>query len=91
MCLDHEQSHREALEKAGISAVEAFRKFETFTQDLSELTLPNFMFGYTSAVNEVGPLLSEEDLDSSITRTATMRILKDFVTGLLRASKLGGI
>ena len=64
MCLDHEQSHREALEKAGISAVEAFRKFETFTQDLGELTLPSFMFGYTSAVHDAAPFLTPEQLES---------------------------
>ena len=46
-----EQSSREAIEKAGNSAVEALRSSETFKRDLVELTLPSFMFGYTSVTD----------------------------------------
>ena len=58
------ESYKEAIEKAGASAIESFMKSESYNRDLGELTLPNFMIGYTSAVNEVGLLLSQEGLDS---------------------------
>ena len=47
-----------------MSALEAFRKSESFTRDLGELTLPSFMFGYTTAVNDATPFLSSEQLES---------------------------
>ena len=48
--LEEEQSSKEAIKKAGSLVVEAFRTSEAFTHDLGELTLPNFMFGYISAI-----------------------------------------
>nr|XP_027119605.1 uncharacterized protein LOC113736724 [Coffea arabica] len=62
--VQEEQSAKEAIEKAGTSALEAFRKSEAFTRDLDELTLPRFMFRYTSAVNDAAAFLSAEQLES---------------------------
>ena len=59
-----EQSAKEAIEKAGTLALEAFRRSEAFTRDLGELTLPSFMFGYTSVANDAAPFLSAEQLES---------------------------
>ena len=59
-----EQSAKEAIDKVGVTAVEAFRKSEAFTHELGELTRPSFMFGFTSAVNEATPFLSPEQLES---------------------------
>ena len=59
-----EQSNKEAMDKAGVTAVEAFRKSESFTRDLGELTRPSFMLGYTSAVNDAMPFISSEQLES---------------------------
>ena len=56
-------SHQQALEGAGASVAEAFRRSKTFTKDLGELTLPSYMFDYTSTIDEVAPHLSAEDLD----------------------------
>ena len=61
---EEEKSHQDAVKKAGTSAIEAFLKSDAFIKDLGELTLSSFIFGYTSTVNEVGPLLSQEDLDA---------------------------
>ena len=47
---EEEQFSREAKEKTGSMAVEAFRFSKAFTHDLGELTLPSFMFGYTSVI-----------------------------------------
>ena len=59
-----EQSAQEAIEKARTLALEAFHKSETLTRDLGEFTLPSFMFGYTSAVNDAAPFLTSEQLES---------------------------
>ena len=61
--LQEEQSTQAAINKAGSSAVEAFRSSETFTHDLGQLTLPNYMFGYTTAIKEVTPFLTTEQVD----------------------------
>ena len=58
------KSHEQALEGAGASTVEAFRRSETFTRDLGQLIMPSFMFGYTSAVDEAAAHLSYEALES---------------------------
>ena len=59
-----EQSSKVAIDTAGATAVEAFRKSESFIRDLGELTRPSFMFGYTSAMNEAASFLSPEQLES---------------------------
>lgn len=61
---EKKKSHQQALEGTGASAVEVFRRSETFTKDLGELTLPRFMFGYISTIDEIASHLSSEDLES---------------------------
>lgn len=61
---EEKKSYQQALEGAGALAMEVFRRFETFIKDPGELTLPNFMFGYTSTIDEVASHLSSEDLES---------------------------
>lgn len=61
--LQEEQSSPAVIDKAGSSAVEAFRSSEAFTHDLGQLTLPNYMFGYTTAIKEVAPFLTAEQVD----------------------------
>ncbi|XP_027166727.1 tropomyosin-2-like [Coffea eugenioides] len=58
------KSHEQALEGAGASVVEVFRRSKAFTKDLGDLTMPSFMFGYTSAIDEAVPHLSSEALKS---------------------------
>lgn len=62
--VQEEQSTQAAIEKAGTSALEAFRKSEGFIKDLDEFTLPSFMFGYTSAIHYATPFLTPEQLES---------------------------
>ena len=58
------KTHEQALESARTSAVEDFRRSETFLGDLGQLTRPNFMLGFTSAIDEAAAHLSSEALQS---------------------------
>lgn len=60
---EEEQSSREVIEKAGSTAVEAFRSSETFMKYLGELTLSSFMFGYTTTIQDAASFLTPEQLD----------------------------
>ena len=54
-----------ALEKTRVSIEETFLKLEGFNKDLDELKMPNFMFNFTTAINQVEPLLLEEEVKKS--------------------------
>ncbi|XP_071927679.1 uncharacterized protein [Coffea arabica] len=58
------KSHQQALDSAGASAVDEFRRSEAFTRDLGQLLTPNFMFGFTSAIDEAAAHLAPEALES---------------------------
>ncbi|XP_027165900.1 neurofilament light polypeptide-like [Coffea eugenioides] len=58
------KTHEQALESARTSAVEDFRRSETFIGDLGQLTRPSFMLGFTSAIDEAAVHLSSETLES---------------------------
>ncbi|XP_027082016.2 uncharacterized protein [Coffea arabica] len=58
------KSHEQALNSVGASAVDAFRRSESFTKDLGQLLTPSFMFGFTSGVDAAAAHLSSEALES---------------------------
>ena len=58
------KTHEQALESARTSAVEDFRRSETFIGDLGQLSRPSFMLGFTSAIDEAAAYLPSEALES---------------------------
>ena len=58
------KNHEQSLDSARTSAVEDFRRSETFIGDLGQLTRPSFMLGFTSAIDQAAAHLPSEALES---------------------------
>ena len=83
------KSHEQAFEGAGASVVEAFRRSETFTKNLGELTMPSFIFGYTSAIDEIAPHLSSETLESFKNKAHYNENSKELCDRMAKGSQVG--